>query len=409
MARVLQRSSKYFVGCALAFTLFTPFSGAIAKSGFAVLYTFCSQPNCTDGGYPKSALIKDKAGNLYGTTSGGGVYGSYGTVFKLAPDGTETVLHAFAGADGAGPDAGLLMDKAGDLYSTTSEGGGAGCYGGNGCGIVFELAPDGTETVLHAFTGADGANPYAGVIRDKAGNLYGTTWEGGACDEQYGCGTAFKLSTDGIETVLYEFTDGNDGGYPFGGLIKDKEGNLFGTTESGGSGTGCPGSVGCGTVFKLARNGAETVLYAFNGGSDGLEPLAGLIMDKAGNLFGTTAYGGGTGCGGAGCGTVFKLAPNGAESVLHAFVGSDGANPFAGLIMDEKGNLYGTTYSGGAAGDGTVFKLKPDGTETVLHFFAGWDGAVPGAALLMDKKGNLYGTTEYGGTNDVGIVFELKK
>ena len=256
---------------------------------------------------PRNGLIADSAGNLYGTTSGGGA--SYkGVVFKLAPDGTETVLHSFPGfpSDGNSPYAGLIADSAGNLYGTTLSRDSV-----SHAGVVFKLAPNGTagwtETVLHSFTGfpTDGALPYAGLIADSAGNLYGATTGGGAS----GQGVVFKLAPDGTETVLHAFTGGSDGAYPgVGPLIADSAGNLYGTTTGGGGG---PGASGQGVVFKLAPNGTggwtESVLYSFTGGSDGGQPFYGsLIADGAGNLYGTTVGGGASGAG-----VVFKLSGTG--------------------------------------------------------------------------------------------------
>jgi uncharacterized repeat protein (TIGR03803 family) len=308
---------------------------------------------------------------------------------------TESVLHSFAadGRDGYNPYAGLAIDTAGNLYGTTYVG------GASGAGTVFKVTPTGTETVLQSLGGAEGANPYfAGVVRDKAGNLYGTTTAGGA----NGSGTVFKLSPTGTETVLHSFTlDGKDGVFPHAGLVLDKTGNLYGTTSFGGASS-------YGTVFKVTPSGAETVLYSFKGGTDGCSPFtAGVVLGKKGVLYGTTS-----GCGANAVGTVFKLTPTGVETVLHSFAvdGKDGFNPYAGLVLDKTtGNLYGTTYYGGASGFGTVFKLTPTGTETVLHSFAndGTDGYHPWASLVLDKTGNLYGTTVYGGTGGVGTVFKL--
>jgi uncharacterized repeat protein (TIGR03803 family) len=229
------------------------------------------------------------------------------------------------------------------------------------------------ETVLYSFKGgSDGSNPAAGLIVDSSGNLYGTTFNGGGgsgCGSDFGCGTAFKLAPDGTETVLHAFTGGSDGGLPEAGLIADGSSNLYGTAYQGGASN-------LGVVFKLAPDGTETVLYSFKGGGDGGVPAGTLIADSSGNLYGTTSEGGGSGCFGNGCGTVFKLAPDGTETVLHAFTGgSDGAHPNVALIADGAGNLYGTTGGGGITlcyeGCGTVFKLAPDGTETVLHAFTG--------------------------------------
>jgi uncharacterized repeat protein (TIGR03803 family) len=372
-----------------------------------------------------------------------------GTVFKLDPSGKETVLYSFTGTngDGANPAGGVIMDSAGNLYGTTAGGGSAGG------GTVFKLEPSGNKAVLYSFTGftnGDGANPAAGLIMDSAGNLYGTTAIGGTsvnCPPPFeypvpiiGCGTVFKLDPSGKETVLYSFTGTNgDGANPEAGLIMDSAGNLYGTTTLGGvtssffctvDVTGPPLTPGCGTVFKLDPSGKETVLYSFTGtNGDGANPVGGLIMDSAGNLYGTTQYGGITSsaCGGpvpplsppAGCGTVFKLDPSGKETVLYSFTGSpnDGAQPVAGLIMDSAGNLYGTTVLGGSScsgfvpgGCGTVFKLDPSGKETVLYSFTGTigDGPNPVAGLIIDSAGNLYGTTQFGGSVDAGTVFRLE-
>jgi uncharacterized repeat protein (TIGR03803 family) len=213
-----------------------------------------------------------------------------------------------------------------------------------------------TLTTLHSFgQGSDGRSPVAGLIFDASGNLYGTTLGGGANEK----GTVFKLSPSGSETVLYSFTGGSDGGAPYAGLIFDSSGNLYGTTSDGGNPADCDSS-GCGTVFKLTPSGSETVLHSFTGGSDGGDPYAGLIFDASGNVYGTTESG-------FSSGTVFKVTPSGSETVLHKFAGgSDGGNPGAGLIADASGNLYGTTGDGGADGYGTVFKVTPSGSERDL-------------------------------------------
>jgi uncharacterized repeat protein (TIGR03803 family) len=323
-----------------------------------VLHSFTGK---TDGAHPAlGSVLRDAAGNVYGTTVAGGSSacpnGGCGVVFKLAPTGKETVLHSFTGrADGANPLAGLTRDGAGNLYGATFAGGSTVCAGG--CGVVFKLAPTGTETVLHRFTGGvDGAKPLAGLVRDNAGNLYGTTSGGGAFHR----GVVFKLDTSGKETVLHKFAGGADGSAPGagGGLVRDNAGNLYGTTDGAGGSTVCAG--GCGVVFKLAPTGTETVLHRFRGGADGAHPAAGLVRDSAGNLYGITTLGGGVGCGGQGCGIVFKLAPTGTETVLHRFTaGKDGAGPDGGLVRDSAGNLYGTAQDGGAFRLGEIFKLTP--------------------------------------------------
>jgi uncharacterized repeat protein (TIGR03803 family) len=345
---------------------------------------------------------------------------------------TYSVLHYFAGppTDGALPQAGLIRDVAGNLYGTTTLGGATStCDPPYGCGVVFKLSPSGTETVLHSFTGgADGAYPYyAGLVQDAAGNLYGTAREGGAtstCDPPYGCGVVFKLTPSGTETVLYSFTGGADGGYPFAALIRDSSGNLYGTTSAGGRVNRLCLRGTCGVVFKLSATGTETILHSFTRGFDGAEPYAGLTQDAAGNLYGTTSDGGASGLG-----VVFELvrcssvAAGYEFKVLHTFTGVvDGAFPIGGLVRDASGGLYGTTSGGGessACGTlsetcGVVFRLSPTGTETVLHNFAGVDGGKPWAGLIQDAAGNLYGTTLVGGPGSsscgfgtCGVVFKL--
>ncbi len=376
---------------------------ASAQSKFKVLYSFSGG---LDGG-SRAGLVRDMAGNLYGTMKFGGPIcqnpaGSCGLVFKLAPNGdgtwTESVVYAFTGSpDGANPVAGLIFDQAGNLYGTTAFGGEFSCgVSGLGCGTVFKVDQTGILTVLHTFSGgADGASPYAGLIRDTAGNLYGTTYLGGRRNG----GTVFKLDKDGNETVLHSFVVGGLGAgyYPQAGLIRDAAGNLYGTTSIGGTSFN-------GTVFKLQRGGKVTVLHSFSGGADGGTPYAALIGDAAGNLYGTTYFGGVSGLG-----TVFKLDKDGNETVLYSFAGgADGQWPYAGLLRDAAGNLYGTTVYGGTSNRGTVFKLDKDGNETVLHSFSfDVDGAYPYGGLIRDSAGHLFGTTTYGGAFDSGTAFEL--
>ena len=344
-----------------------------------VLYTFTGG---ADGGYPEAGVIRDSAGNLFGTTQLGGT--GAGVVFQLESNNHEKVLYSFTGgADGGQPYAGVIQDSAGNLYGTTNS-------GGSGAGVVFKLDKTHHEVVLYSFTGgADGGTPNAGVIRDsETGNLYGTTTFGAQ-----GAGVVFKLDTTGHETVLYSFTNGTDGGYPYGGVIRDSAGDLYGTTN----GISKPGA-----IFKLDTTGQETVLYSFPSGPDGAIPLAGVVRDSAGNLYGTTYIGGPSDRG-----VVFKVDPTGHETVLYSFTGgADGGNPVAGVILDSTGNLYGTTDAGGI-GAGVVFKLDTAGNETVLHSFTGADGGGPTAGLIFDSAGNLYGTAGYGGPSGGGVVFKL--
>jgi uncharacterized repeat protein (TIGR03803 family) len=309
---------------------------------------------------------------------------------------TLSILHTFTGADGANPYSGLVRDSAGNLYGTTYFG------GAFGNGVVFKLDTTGKLTVLHSFAGGptDGQYPWAGLIRDADGNLYGTTKLGG----KSGNGVVFKLDSSDNETVLHSFTGGpGDGSTPYAGLFRDAAGNLYGTTYYGGRS-------GNGVVFKLQTNGKHTVLHSFTGGSDGGTPGAALVQDTAGNLYGTTTVGGASGKG-----VVFKLDTTNKFTVLHSFAGypSDGAGPFAGLILDAAGNLYGATETGGASNDGVVFKVDTTGTETVLHNFGGIpaDGAVPFAGLFQNAAGNFFGTTYNGGSTGCligcGVVFKL--
>ena len=364
-----------------------------------------------------AGLILDSAGNAYGAAEFGGAYG-YGVVFELSPNGgnrwTERILYEFKGepgGDGATPHASLVFDSAGDLYGTTVNGGFSGnCNGG--CGVVFKLTPASqglwAETVLHRFTGrTDGATPYAGVILDAAGNVYGTTNTGGSS----GSGVVYEL-TSGTwdETVLHSFAGKPDGMNPFAAPTFDAAGNLYGTTYFGGRHNH-------GSVYKLARqqdgSWAETVLHSFEGASDGVNPGAGVVLDREGNLYGTTAIGGD-----ANCGIAFKLTAGSdwAESLIHTFVGlpADGENP-NGLVFSSHGILYGTTVGGGTFNPGTIFSLTSDQnggwTEAVLYSFtAGNDGAYPSVGLTFGPEGGLYGTTLWGGpAGDAvgGVAFEF--
>jgi uncharacterized repeat protein (TIGR03803 family) len=394
-------------------------SDVASVAGYAerVLYSF---QGGTDGNEPVGSLILDASGNLYGTTSGVGGSGVFGTVFELTPNGsggyTESVLHSFTSYpnDGGNPLAGVVSDANGNLYGTTSSGGSASA------GAVFELTRNGsggyTESVLYSFplATADAWYPRAGLVVDANGNLYGTSYYGGSGNPS--SGTVFQLTPNGsggyTESVLYSFcsqTNCADGGSPLASLILDANGNLYGTTNLGG------GASATGTVFKLTKgNGGYTlsVLYSFTDGTDGGNPSAGLVLDASGNLYGTTSGGGSLNAG-----TVFKLTANGnggyTESVLHSFGGeNDGADPLAGVILDANGNLYGTAEIAGSADAGIVFELSPNGdggySENVLYnFLRDPDGNEPEASLIMDPSGNLFGTTSEGGSTNNGVVFEI--
>jgi len=354
-----------------------------------VLHSFTD----ADGAYPVTVLVRDAAGNLYGATQGGGSTG-YGTVFKIDTSNTETVLHSFTNTpDGALPDGGLITDGAGNLYGIALG------DSANGVGTVFKVdTSNNTETILHTFTNTpDGAFPVGSLVRDAAGNLYGTTQTGGSAN----LGTVFKIDTSNTETILHSFTNTPDGSQPFGSMVMDAAGNLYGTTNQGGAS-------GFGTVFKLdTSNNTETVLHSF-AGLDGRFPAAGLIMDAAGNIYGTTGQGGADyGPMNTAWGTVFKIDTSNTETVLHSFTNTpDGQGPNSVLTLDAAGNLYGTTVFGGASGLGTVFKIDTSNTETVLHSFTGAEGSQPAAGLILDSAGNLYGTASRG-TSNAGTVFEL--
>lgn len=440
---------------ALAVTLvLMPASWAASER---VVHTF----NLATAGDPISGLAMDVNGNLYGTTRLGGPGGcpeGCGVVFKITKDSqggaTYSILHTFAGfPDGGNPFGSPIVDSIGNVYGTTPTG------GTGGCGVVYRLSPttggEYKETILHNFNKAntknnDGCNPESYLVSDAAGNLYGTTNTGGGgvsntfCDD--GCGSVFKLTPneDGTyaESVIHSFpgTKGNtDGRNPVGGLVLDGEGNLWGTTQGGGN-------VGDGTVFELTPNSdgtyTETTLFSFTGDSTGFEPNTNLVIDKAGNLYGTTTNGG---LNIDDHGVVFKITPQPGgvveESIIHAFFCNDmachdGVTPFNGLTIDANGVLYGTVDFGGggsnqcstgtpALGCGIVYKLTPNTqgefTETVLYRFKGFaDGAAPeDDVLVLDANGNIFGTTSEGGNSTIchsdgfgtpggcGVVFEV--
>jgi uncharacterized repeat protein (TIGR03803 family) len=386
---------------------------------FKVLHRFTGGE---DGGSPAATPLIDEEDNLYGTTYQGGAF-NYGVVFKLDRNGKETVLHSFTSADGMWPEGSLIRDAEGNLYGTTSDGGtaeGGGCV--HGCGTVFKVDKTGKETVLYAFTGgADGGNPFAGLIRDAEGSFYGTTLYGGNldCNSGQGCGTVFSLDASGKETVLYAFTGAADGAFPSSGLIRDDAGNLYGMTTDHGLYLCLDRRFSCGTVFKLDKAGKETVLYAFTGGPDGGNPSGAFIRDAAGNFYGATVGGGDlSGCM-YGCGTVFKLDNAGKETVIYAFTGGAAGYSPTGVIRDAAGNFYGTTQYGGAlsecfnTGCGTVFKVDATGKEVVLHTFQSKESRqyIQSQSLIEDHAGNLYGAFPsgfaVGCSPDCGAVYEL--
>jgi uncharacterized repeat protein (TIGR03803 family) len=370
---------------------------------FQVLHNFSGSG---DGALPMGPLNIDQSGNLYGTTQQGG--SGSGTVFKLRHVNSAWILNPLyrfnGGNDGAYPVSGVTIGPNGILYGTAT------WRGSGGFGTVFSLRPaqqaprsalqGWSETVLQSFAGSNGSYPYGNLVFDQAGNIYGTTLD-----------NVFELTPNGVggwtEKVLYTFSRGTDGGIPYAGLVFDRSGNLYGTTWIGGNLT-CNYGQGCGTVFQLTPSGsgwAENVLYSLLYGSDGAFPAGGIITDASGNLYGTTTTGG-SGNGG----TVFELSPSSGtwtSTVLYSFTG--GGWPLGSLAMDQVGNLYGTTLQDGF-GLGSVFKLTPSNgtwTETDVYDFSGTDGANPMGGVTLDSNGNLFGTTAYGGVYGCGVAYEI--
>ena len=421
---------------AAAVVIVSPVSNAGAVSKEKVILNF----NGKNGSGPAVSLVADGAGNLYGTTIYGGAFGGAcggqgcGTVFELMPAGngkwTRKTLHSFGRAgDGQLPNSSLILDSDGNLYGDTVVG------GTSNFGTIFKLTPrsDGTwkESVLYNFTGdTDGGYPQAVLTLGPSGKLYGTATGGGiqasGCGAWHGCGVVFELGSNAhgkwTERVLYSLAGMPDGEFSLGGVIFDNAGNLYGTTNQGGT-------ANSGTVFKLVpKKGSwkETVLHSFGSGTDGIGPVVGLTSDAAGNLYGTTILGGTSDpvCQGFACGTVFELKRGGngkwTEKILYNFTnGIDGAAPGAILIFDTHGNLYSTAINGGAngtgcggSGCGTVFELKlaanGQWTEKTLHSFGiGKDGSIPYGGVTFGVDGNLYGTTNTGGSKGIGTAFEL--
>jgi uncharacterized repeat protein (TIGR03803 family) len=413
MAHMRYRSGLGLVGRTVVALVFISLSSAGWAQTYKVLHAF--NPDNGDGYFPQAGVILDAQGNIYGTATKGGLEtcpgDGCGIVFQLTPnpDGTwnENPIHEFNGSDGDSPEP-LIFDTNGDLVGVTGDG------GINNQGTIFKLTPNGgdwIETTLHRFTrGWDGVgNPGAVLNIDPHGQIFGSTIQGGT----YGHGVVFALVVPNLgEIALYEFKGGADGDGPIGSLSFDADGNIYGATANGGTGS-------FGTVFKLTSNRygigwKKTILYAFSN-QDRIQPSGGLIFDAAGNLYGTTAFGGARGAG-----AVYKLAPQPdgtwTPTLLYSFAGNpDGYTPFAELTWDSAGNLYGTTNGGGPHIFGTVYKLTPSPaggwTETILYGFTGGsDGGAPEDGVVLDGAGNIYGTTPFGGLvprGYGGVVFEI--
>jgi uncharacterized repeat protein (TIGR03803 family) len=384
----------------------------------SIIYRFGT--TAADGAQPLGSLIQAGDGNFYGTTGAGGLYNCQsqqnfcGTVYRLTPDGVETVLHSFGGtvSDGWKPVGSLVQASDGNFYGTTTSG------GTFGAGTFFKITPGGIETVLYSFgaSPSDGVTPNGSLVQYSDGNFYGTTAAGGSntCAGVVGlCGTVFKVTPQGVESVLYTFGASASDGWQPGSLLLASDGNFYGMTTVGGINT-CAGYANfCGTVFKITPAGTEQVLYSFGASIlDGAAPQGPLIEGKDGNFYGTTASGGPTASSASvycrtsvGCGTVFRITPSGLETVLYAFgvSATDGSGPTPYLIQASDGNFYGTTYTGGTYSAGTAFQVTPAGAETILHSFGGStsDGADPTEGLIQGKDGNLYGVSGN------GAVFKL--
>jgi uncharacterized repeat protein (TIGR03803 family) len=401
-------SSKNLTRLSLALiTMFFVLAGA-SRPAHSQTYTVIHNFTGTDGSSPYAGPTVDASGHVYGTTYLGGATGN-GSVYKLSLHGSSWLLsplYSFGGGDGSGPGFGAVtIGPDGTLYGTT-EGGGI-------FGAAFNVRPRAAacasvicpwmNSTVHLFgRGSDGAQPLAGVTFDSAGNLYGTTSEGGAT----GNGTVWQATHSGqswTESVIYSFAGGSDAAGPVSGVRFDAAGNLYGTSSFGGAN-------GLGAVYKLTRSGSgwtEAVIYNFQGANDGQNPVGGVVPDAAGNLYGTTFFGGANGGG-----TVYKLSPSGGGWTLTTLYSlSGGGGPYNYLTFDAAGNIYGTTNRDGAIGDGSVFKLSPNGggwTFTDLYDFTnGTDGGFPYGSVAVDAHGNIFGTTSSGGSNNQGVVFEI--
>jgi uncharacterized repeat protein (TIGR03803 family) len=355
-----------------------------------------------DGAFSWAQLIQGSNGNLYGTTQNGGGGAcptGCGTVFAITPTGKETVF-SFDGTNGSNPLAGLVQGTDGNFFGITSQGGtdngGGDCS--TGCGTIFKITPAGQLTTLHNFGYKDGADGTGTLVQATDGNLYGTTETGGF----FGAGVIFKISTSGTFSVLHSFTGGADGDTPVAGLIQAADGDLYGTTWG-------YNDQYSGTIFKITLTGTLTTLYSFTGITDGALPFAPLYQAKDGNFYGTTEEGGS-----ASYGTVFSMTPSGALTTLHSFTGdADGNTPISPLIEASDGNFYGTTsYGGKYPSFGTIFRMTPSGTLAIIHNFNGTEGAYAYGGLIQAKDGALYGETFAGGSSSAcsfgcGVIYSL--
>lgn len=374
------RSIGHIAAALMMGVLLCVFPSSSKAQTFEVLHAFTG----LDGGFPDATVTFDMNGNLYGTTFDG-------TVYEIDSTGTFSVLHTFSHHEGTSSESTLLVDSAGNLYGTNSQG------GSKNLGTAFRLNKSGQLILLVSWgkfgDTSHGWDPTAGLTTDKTGALYGTTQLGGASD----FGTVYEVDHGtGAFTLLHSFGVPPDGAEPNGRVLLGADDSLYGTTQAGGQ-------FGPGTIFKIDVNGMETTLYSFSGGADGANPTGDLAQDIQGNLYSTTYQGGN-----ANAGTVFKFDQNTATlTTLYSFSGTDGANPFSGVVIDQRGNLYGTTYGGGANIWGTAYKLDTSGNLTILHNFSkGTDGGLPYAGVTL-YKGSIYGTTQQGGAFGYGVVYKV--
>ena len=392
-----RRAAGFFFAVMSAFSLMASVSQPAESQTYKVIHNFTGIGQ--DGATPYGGPILDEFGNLYGTTYLGGTYGS-GMVYRLSPSGSSwkgTSLYSFTGPNGAGPAFGTLAIHDHALFGTTE--------GGVPFGTAFEVSEpckNGCRgSVVHRFgSGTDGAQPIGAVVFDAAGNLYGTTSLGGT----YGNGTVFEVTHSGVESVIYNFNATGDPINPAAGVTVDAAGNLYGTASLGGAYSN-------GAVYKLSHSTSgwnETVLYNFQNLNDGANPVGGVILDKAGNLYGGTFDGGVNGGG-----TVYELSPSAqgwTMTILYSFTGGYGG-PYNKLTFDTKGNLYGATNGEGANGFGLVFKLTPTHSGWIFtdlyDFVGGSEGGQPYGSVTVDGKGNVFGTAVLGGSDNQGVVFEL--
>jgi len=367
------------------------------------LHSFVGPPS--DGDLPSASLIQGSDGNFYGTTYEGGTQNS-GTVFRISPGGSYTSLYSFVGSptDGANPWE-LVQASDGNFYGTTFAGGTVNS------GTVFRISPGGSYSNLYSFGSHtnDGLVVHFGLVQGGDGNLYGTTEKGGTA----GLGTVYRISTSGTYTSLYSFVGPPaDGANPLCVLVQGSDSNFYGTTVFGGTSTNCGVGVGCGTVFRFSPSGGETNLFSFAVSlTGGATPFSGLARGSDGNFYGTTYTGGTNITCATGCGTVYRISPSGSYSNLHSFVGfpTDGVQLFAAPVLGSDGNFYGTTFTGGTVNSGTVFRISPSGSYSNLYSFGSVpnDGENPFAGLVQGSDGNFYGTAERGGTNNFGTIFKL--